>query len=127
MRAKIWDNLKHENVPSNDSQVLSAVQMLAENFEQNHEMNQFDLDSILSDTYKKGRVSSNFLYLFECKFSAYYMCKCTCVFTILENFYFCSDKKKYTKSCLFKIKLNKSENSLVQCKLKYNFMILDNQ
>ena len=57
MRAKIWDNFKNESKPSNDSQVLSFVQMLADNFEQNHEMNQFDLDSMLSDTYKKGRVS----------------------------------------------------------------------
>jgi len=55
MRAKIWDNFKNESKPGNDSQVLSFVQMLADNFEQNHEMNQFDLDSMLSDTYKKGR------------------------------------------------------------------------
>ena len=55
MRARIMDR----NIQNNDSEILSFVQMLADNFEQNHELNQFDLDSLISDTYKRGRVSSS--------------------------------------------------------------------
>merc|ERR1719334_1710829 len=51
IRARIMDR----NLQNNDSQILSFVQMLADNFEQNHEMNQFDLDSLITDTYKRGR------------------------------------------------------------------------
>ena len=47
------------NIQNNDSEILSFVQVLADNFEQNHEINQFDLDSLISDTYKRGRVSSS--------------------------------------------------------------------
>ena len=59
MRARIMDR----NIQNKDSQILSFVQMLADNFEQNHEMNQFDLDSLISDTYKRGRVGSCYDYL----------------------------------------------------------------